>query len=54
MKFIDNGRKLVCAVGQEHKNGRWWKINDSKNSIVILTLNQSTDVTTTTSNDIEK
>jgi ribosomal RNA-processing protein 9 len=40
LKFIENGRKLVCAVGQEHKSGRWWKISDSKNSIVILTLNK--------------
>uniref|UniRef100_A0AC35EQR6 Uncharacterized protein n=1 Tax=Panagrolaimus sp. PS1159 TaxID=55785 RepID=A0AC35EQR6_9BILA len=40
LKFIESGRKLVCAVGQEHKSGRWWKISDSKNSIVILTLNK--------------
>uniref|UniRef100_A0AC34QXU1 Uncharacterized protein n=1 Tax=Panagrolaimus sp. JU765 TaxID=591449 RepID=A0AC34QXU1_9BILA len=38
MRFIENGQKLVCAVGQEHKNGRWWKVPDSKNSICVFSL----------------
>jgi len=38
LKFIENGKKLVCAVGQEHKNGRWWKVNDAKNSVVVIPL----------------
>uniref|UniRef100_A0AC34FCF0 Uncharacterized protein n=1 Tax=Panagrolaimus sp. ES5 TaxID=591445 RepID=A0AC34FCF0_9BILA len=48
LKFIENGRKLVCAVGQEHKSGRWWKNCDSKNSIVIFTLNKEEENNTTT------
>jgi ribosomal RNA-processing protein 9 len=54
LKFTENGRKLVCAVGQEHKSGRWWKISDSKNSIVILTLNKedTTAAVTATSTTI--
>lgn len=41
IRFTEGGRKLVCAVGQEHKNGRWWKEADAKNSIVVIPLRYS-------------
>ncbi|VDN60104.1 unnamed protein product [Dracunculus medinensis] len=38
LRFSQNGDELVCAVGQEHKSGRWWKISEAKNSIVLISL----------------
>ncbi|KAH7710041.1 U3 small nucleolar RNA interacting protein 2 [Aphelenchoides avenae] len=43
IRFTEGGRKLVCAVGQEHKNGRWWKEVDAKNSIVVIPLQYSVE-----------
>ncbi|MFH4976204.1 hypothetical protein AB6A40_002913 [Gnathostoma spinigerum] len=38
MRFSDNGEELVCAVGQEHKFGRWWQLREAKNRVIILAL----------------
>lgn len=35
LQFTPSGNYLIAGIGQEHKLGRWWRINDSKNSIVI-------------------
>uniref|UniRef100_A0A7E4VBC5 WD_REPEATS_REGION domain-containing protein n=1 Tax=Panagrellus redivivus TaxID=6233 RepID=A0A7E4VBC5_PANRE len=43
LRFIDNGRRLVVAIGQEHKNGRWWKVPEAKNSIVVLSVTQASN-----------
>eukprot|EP00960_Hanusia_phi_P052611 761550-Hanusia_phi.AAC.11 len=36
--FSSTGKFLVAGVGQEHRLGRWRRIGDAKNSIVVLPL----------------
>lgn len=36
LQFINEGNCLVVGLGQEHRLGRWWRIKDCKNSIVII------------------
>ncbi|CAD5208996.1 unnamed protein product [Bursaphelenchus okinawaensis] len=43
MKFSEDGKTLAVAVGQEHKNGRWFKVFEARNSIVLLRLQYDTD-----------
>lgn len=38
LAFTSDGTKLVAAVGQEHRMGRWWRIKEAKNSIVVVPL----------------
>lgn len=38
LAFNSNGTKLFAAVGQEHRLGRWWRIKEAKNKIVIIDL----------------
>ncbi|XP_054729653.1 U3 small nucleolar RNA-interacting protein 2 [Anastrepha obliqua] len=42
LAFNSNGTKLFAAVGQEHRLGRWWRIKEAKNKIVIIDLITST------------
>lgn len=34
----ENGDFAVCAIGQEHKFGRWSKVAGSRNSVAIIKL----------------
>ncbi|XP_005177615.2 U3 small nucleolar RNA-interacting protein 2 [Musca domestica] len=36
--FNADGTKLYAAVGQEHRWGRWWRLTDAKNHIVVIDL----------------
>lgn len=38
--FTPDGSTLIAGVGQEHRLGRWWRIAEAKNSIVIIPLVQ--------------
>ncbi|KAL5013671.1 hypothetical protein ScPMuIL_007941 [Solemya velum] len=38
LQFSQNGQYVIAGVGQEHRLGRWWRIKESKNSIVIIKL----------------
>lgn len=38
LAFTNDGTKLIAAVGQEHRLGRWWRIKEAKNSIIIIPL----------------
>ncbi|XP_029037796.1 U3 small nucleolar RNA-interacting protein 2 [Osmia bicornis bicornis] len=38
--FTPDGTHLIAGVGQEHRLGRWWRIPEAKNSIVIVPLIQ--------------
>ncbi|XP_067640850.1 U3 small nucleolar RNA-interacting protein 2 [Eurosta solidaginis] len=38
LAFNSNGTKLFAAVGQEHRLGRWCRIKEAKNKIVIIDL----------------
>ncbi|VDN07123.1 unnamed protein product [Thelazia callipaeda] len=36
--FSYDGDEVACAVGQEHKFGRWWKIPEAKNVVTVFSL----------------
>lgn len=38
--FTPDGENLIVGVGQEHKSGRWWRIPQAKNRIIIVPLNK--------------
>lgn len=38
LQFSPTGDKLFIGVGQEHRLGRWWRIKEARNSIVIVPL----------------
>jgi ribosomal RNA-processing protein 9 len=38
MAFTSDGNYLIVGVGQEHRLGRWWKIKEAKNGILIIPL----------------
>ena len=39
--FTPDGTELIAGIGQEHRLGRWWRISEAKNSIVIIPLVQN-------------
>lgn len=41
LAFTPDGNNLIAGVGQEHRLGRWWRIPEAKNSIVIVPLVQN-------------
>ncbi|XP_074661787.1 U3 small nucleolar RNA-interacting protein 2-like isoform X2 [Tubulanus polymorphus] len=43
LQFASDGSFLVAAVGQEHKWGRWWRMKDAKNSLVIIRLKKKSE-----------
>lgn len=38
LAFTNDGSKLIAAIGQEHRLGRWWRIKDAKNHVLIIPL----------------
>lgn len=38
LAFTNDGTKLIAAIGQEHRLGRWWRIKEAKNTIMIIPL----------------
>ena len=36
-----SGKFVACAVGQEHRLGRWFRVKDARNSLVIVPLPSS-------------
>ncbi|TMW43783.1 hypothetical protein DOY81_011140 [Sarcophaga bullata] len=41
LAFNSNGTKLYAAIGQEHKWGRWWRIPQAKNQVIVIDLIKS-------------
>lgn len=39
--FTPDGSHLIAGIGQEHRLGRWWRVPEAKNSIVIVPLVQN-------------
>ncbi|KAK0395673.1 hypothetical protein QR680_001385 [Steinernema hermaphroditum] len=35
MQFSEDAKKLLVAVGQEHKSGRWWKADEGRNAVFV-------------------
>lgn len=40
LRFTNDGSKLLAACGQEHKSGRWWKLQGSKNCLRIFKISK--------------
>lgn len=40
LQFSRKGDMLVAGIGQEHKLGRWWRVKEARNSVVVIKLNQ--------------
>ncbi|XP_046426927.1 U3 small nucleolar RNA-interacting protein 2 isoform X1 [Neodiprion fabricii] len=38
LAFTPDGKSLVAGIGQEHKLGRWWRVPEGRNSIVVIPL----------------
>ncbi|CAG9786332.1 unnamed protein product [Diatraea saccharalis] len=36
MQFTSDGAQLYAAVGQEHKSGRWFKMGNAKNGLLVV------------------
>ncbi|GFT26933.1 u3 small nucleolar RNA-interacting protein 2 [Nephila pilipes] len=36
LKFSTSGKYLLVGIGKEHRFGRWWKLKEAKNSILLL------------------
>ncbi|XP_022114040.1 U3 small nucleolar RNA-interacting protein 2 [Pieris rapae] len=43
MNFTSDGKQLYAAVGQEHKSGRWFKENNAKNGLFVISFNFKLD-----------
>lgn len=42
LAFTGDSKRLIVAVGQEHRLGRWWRIKEAVNSILIVPLDRNT------------
>ena len=38
LEFSSTGKYLICGVGQEHRLGRWQRIPEAKNSVLVIPL----------------
>lgn len=38
LAFTNDGGQLIAAVGQEHRLGRWWRIKEAKNHVLVIPL----------------
>ncbi|XP_023219169.1 U3 small nucleolar RNA-interacting protein 2-like [Centruroides sculpturatus] len=38
IKFMPSGDYLVAGIGQEHRLGRWWRLKNAKNVVVVIKL----------------
>ncbi|KAJ1368420.1 hypothetical protein KIN20_029547 [Parelaphostrongylus tenuis] len=45
VRFSTSGSWLAVAVGQEHREGRWWVEKEARNQVVILPVHYGTDKT---------
>ncbi|KAG5680767.1 hypothetical protein PVAND_010254 [Polypedilum vanderplanki] len=38
LQFTSDGSHIIAAIGQEHRLGRWWKLKEAKNTILVIPL----------------
>lgn len=36
LTFTSEGKSLIAGVGQEHRLGRWWRLKEAKNVILVI------------------
>lgn len=39
--FTNDAKKMYVAVGQEHRLGRWWRIKEGVNSILVVPFDRN-------------
>ncbi|KAJ9601402.1 hypothetical protein L9F63_000426 [Diploptera punctata] len=44
MIFTSDGNFLIVGTGQEHRLGRWWKIKEAKNGMLIIPLSKKSSL----------
>jgi ribosomal RNA-processing protein 9 len=42
LQFTGDGRYLVAAVGQEHRLGRWTRLKEARNGLLVIELISTT------------
>jgi ribosomal RNA-processing protein 9 len=38
LQFAKDGNFLIAGIGQEHRLGRWWRLKEAKNVILVIPL----------------
>lgn len=38
LAFTNDGTRLIACVGQEHRLGRWWRVKEAKNAVMVIPL----------------
>lgn len=41
LAFTNDGNRLIAAIGQEHRLGRWWRCKEATNCILIVPLHRN-------------
>lgn len=36
LTFTSDGNSLIAGIGQEHRLGRWWRLKEGKNAILVI------------------
>lgn len=36
LAFTSEGESLIAGIGQEHRLGRWWRLKDAKNVVLVI------------------
>ncbi|CAD6199873.1 unnamed protein product, partial [Caenorhabditis auriculariae] len=43
LSFSNDGKWLALAVGQEHKDGRWWVDKEARNRVVVIPVRNANE-----------
>jgi len=38
LSFTSDGNHLIAGIGQEHRLGRWWRLKEAKNVVLVIPL----------------
>lgn len=41
LAFASDASRLVVACGQEHRLGRWWRVKEATNGVLVVRLQRS-------------
>jgi ribosomal RNA-processing protein 9 len=44
LSFSRSGQYLIAGVGQEHRLGRWWRLKEARNGVMIIRLPVNVDM----------
>jgi ribosomal RNA-processing protein 9 len=43
LTFTSDGSSLIAGIGQEHRLGRWWRLKESKNVILVIPFEKKSE-----------